>query len=113
MANSEARFLSSGSIAVFGILLFIAFVIAQIIFINWRASLATIPYIDVFNGDADGICALHQLRLHNPQKSSIVTGVKRDNLLLKRIFATRDSTLTVLDISSYANRDSLLVIETG
>ncbi|MBL4737806.1 MAG: hypothetical protein HOF14_10170 [Deltaproteobacteria bacterium] len=34
MANSEARFLSSGSIAVFGVLLFIAFVIAQIIFIN-------------------------------------------------------------------------------
>ena len=34
MANSEARFLSSGYIAVFGVLLFIAFVIAQIIFIN-------------------------------------------------------------------------------
>jgi hypothetical protein len=66
------------------------------------------PYIDVFNGDADGICALHQLRLHNPQKSSLVTGVKRDNLLLKRIISTRDSTLTVLDISSHANRDSLL-----
>ena len=46
------------------------------------------PYIDVFNGDADGICALHQLRLHNPQKSSLVTGVKRDNLLLKRIIAS-------------------------
>ena len=66
------------------------------------------PYIDVFNGDADGICALHQLRLHNPQKSSLVTGVKRDNLLLKRIIATCDSTLTVLDISAHANRDSLL-----
>ena len=66
------------------------------------------PYIDVFNGDADGICALHQLRLHNPQKSSLVTGVKRDNLLLKRIISTRDSILTVLDISSLANRDSLL-----
>ncbi len=33
MAKSEASFLSSGSIAVFGLLLFIAFVIAQIIFI--------------------------------------------------------------------------------
>jgi hypothetical protein len=43
------------------------------------------PYIDVFNGDADGVCALHQLRLHNPQESRIVTGVKRDTLLLKRI----------------------------
>ena len=66
------------------------------------------PYIDVFNGDADGICALHQLRLHSPQKSSLVTGVKRDNLLLNRIISTRNSTLTILDISSHANRDSLL-----
>ncbi len=71
-------------------------------------------YIDVLNGDADGICALHQLRLHNPQKSSLVTGVKRDNLLLKFIIATRDSTITFLDISSHANRDPLpAVIETG
>ena len=66
------------------------------------------PYIDVFKGDADGICALHQLRLHNPQKSSLVTGVKHDDLLLKRIISLRDSTLTVLDISYHANRDSLL-----
>jgi len=63
------------------------------------------PYIDVFNGDADGICALHQLRLHNPQNSSLVTGVKRYNLLF---IATRDSTFTVLDISSHANWDYLL-----
>ena len=33
-ANSEARIFAPGSIAVFGILLFLAFVIAQIIFIN-------------------------------------------------------------------------------
>ena len=65
-------------------------------------------YINVLNGEADGICALHQLRLHNPQKSSLVTGVKRDNLLLKFIIATRDSTITFLDISSHANRDPLL-----
>ena len=56
-------------------------------------------YIDVFNGDADGVCALHQLRLHNPQESRLVTGVKRDTLLLKRIISARDSVLTVLDIS--------------
>ena len=65
-------------------------------------------YIDVFNGDADGIYALHQLRLNNPQKSFLFTGVKHDNLLLKRIIATRDSTLTVLDILAHANRGSLL-----
>ena len=33
-ANSDAQFLGQGSVAVFGILLFFAFVIAQIIFIN-------------------------------------------------------------------------------
>jgi len=33
-ANSEAQFLAPGSVAVFGVLLFFAFVIAQIIFIN-------------------------------------------------------------------------------
>ena len=84
-ANSEARFLAPGSVAVFGVLLFFAFVIAQIIFINWWASSPFMLYIDVFNGDADGVCALHQLRLHNPQESRLVTGVKRDTLLLKRI----------------------------
>ena len=41
-------------------------------------------------------------------ENSLVTGVKRDNLLLKFIIATRDSTITVLDISSHANRDPLL-----
>jgi len=66
------------------------------------------PCIEVFNGDADAICALHQLRLHNPKKSSIITGVKRDYQLLKRIIATCDGTLTVLDISSHVNWDSPL-----
>ena len=98
-ANSEARFLAPGSVAVFGVLLFFAFVIAQIIFINWWASSPSMLYIDVFNGDADGVCALHQLRLHNPQESRLVTGVKRDTLLLKRVISVRNSVLTVLNIS--------------
>ena len=68
-------------------------------------------YIDVFNGDADGVCALHQLRLHNPQESRLVTGVKRDTLLLKRIISARDSVLTVLDIS-YQPGTSPAVAET-
>ena len=33
-ANSDDRFLSSGSIAVIGVLLFFAFVIAQVVLIN-------------------------------------------------------------------------------
>jgi len=33
-------------------------------------------YFDVFNGDADGICALHQLRLRHPARSTLITGAR-------------------------------------
>ncbi|EMI16065.1 phosphoesterase, DHHA1, partial [Rhodopirellula maiorica SM1] len=56
-------------------------------------------HYDIFNGDADGICALHQLRLADPQPSRLVTGVKRDINLLKRVSADAGDQLTVLDIS--------------
>lgn len=65
-------------------------------------------FIDVFNGDADGICALHQLRLTKPLVSTLVTGVKRDISLLKKVKADRDDTVTVLDISLDKNRDELV-----
>ena len=42
-------------------------------------------YFDVFNGDADGICALLQLRQHTPRSATLVTGVKRDIGLLSRV----------------------------
>lgn len=61
-------------------------------------------YIDVFNGDADGICALIQLRKANPQKSQLVTGVKRDIELLKHIDGTPGDHISVLDISFDRNR---------
>lgn len=64
-------------------------------------------FIDVFNGDADGICALHQLRLANPIESELVTGVKRDINLLKKINATQNDSITVLDISLDKNREGL------
>ena len=64
-------------------------------------------YIDIFNGDADGILALHQLRLQDPKKSNLITGVKRDTLLLKHALSYSNSTITILDISYDANRDSL------
>ena len=35
-------------------------------------------FFDVFNGDADGICALIQLRLAEPRDTTLITGVKRD-----------------------------------
>jgi len=64
--------------------------------------------IDVFNGDADGICALHQLRLADPSDSVLVTGVKRDISLLKSVNANSGDQVTVLDISLDKNRDALL-----
>ena len=64
-------------------------------------------FIDVFNGDADGICALHQLRLAKPLVTTLVTGVKRDISLLKKVKAERDDTVTVLDISLDKNREAL------
>ena len=65
-------------------------------------------HYDVFNGDADGICALHQLRLAEPRESVLVTGVKRDINLLCRVAAQTGDTVTVLDISLDKNRTDLL-----
>ena len=62
---------------------------------------------DVFNGDADGICSLLQLRLENPIKSQLVTGIKRDIALLERVAAEAGDHVTVLDLSMVKNRDAL------
>ena len=71
-------------------------------------------YYDVFNGDADGICALHQLRLVEPRPSVLVTGVKRDIRLLERLTPEPNSHVTVLDVSLESNRTGLLqVLERG
>ncbi len=64
-------------------------------------------HYDVFNGDADGICALHQLRLADPVDSQLVTGVKRDIELLQRVPAEAGDVVTVLDISLDRNRAAL------
>jgi len=66
-------------------------------------------YIDVFNGDADGICALHQLRLSHPiENNQLVTGLKRDINLLSKVSASEGDKITVLDISLDKNRDNLI-----
>ena len=64
-------------------------------------------HYDVFNGDADGLCALHQLRLDEPRESVLVTGVKRDIALLARVDAKAGDAATVLDISLASNRPAL------
>ncbi len=61
-------------------------------------------YIDVFNGDADGICALTQLRNANRVDSTLVTGVKRDIELLDKVNAEAGDIITVLDVSMDKNR---------
>lgn len=66
--------------------------------------------IDVFNGDADGLCALQQLRLAEPADAILVTGPKRDISLLQRVTATAGDRITVLDISLDKNREALLAL---
>jgi hypothetical protein len=63
--------------------------------------------IDVFNGDADGICALVQLRLAEPKLSKLVTGLKRDIQLLEHLSVQKNDSVTVLDISLKKNRAAL------
>lgn len=67
-------------------------------------------FFDVFNGDADGICALRQLRLDEPREATLVTGLKRDIDLLKNVPAQRGDRVTVLDISLDRNREALVAL---
>lgn len=62
---------------------------------------------DVFNGDADGLCALVQLRNAEPRDAQLITGVKRDINLLQRVEAGAGSRVTVLDVSLDKNRAGL------
>jgi hypothetical protein len=70
---------------------------------------------DVFNGDADGLFAAHQLRLAEPGPDPAavrtLTGMKRDIALLDRIdlaaFRDRPLDLRVFDVSVARNRNAL------
>ena len=67
-------------------------------------------YYDVFNGDADGICALQQLRLEDPRQAQRISGLKRDINLLQQVDAAVGDEITVLDVSLDANRDALVEV---
>jgi hypothetical protein len=74
----------------------------------------------VFNGDADGLCALQQLRLAGPRpaaqgekEEALITGVKRDIALLDRVRSVAGDTCTVLDISLDVNRAGLVALLAG
>lgn len=72
-------------------------------------------HYDVFNGDADGIIALLQLRLSEPKESVLITGVKRDIKLISQVVTqimepgTQGdvSSVTVLDVSMEKNLTAL------
>jgi hypothetical protein len=66
-----------------------------------------VAFIDIFNGDADGICALTQLRLAEPRNSRLVTGVKRDIALVASAEIAPGDHVTILDISLDKNRAAL------
>ena len=71
-------------------------------------------HFDAFNGDADGICALIQLRRADPKESILVTGVKRDINLLKRIDSKAGEAVTALDIAFEKNSaDAARILESG
>lgn len=63
--------------------------------------------IYAFNGDADGLCALQQLRLADPRQAQLITGVKRDIKLLDRVPADEGDEVIALDISLDTNRAGL------
>lgn len=70
---------------------------------------------DVFNGDADGLCALQQLHLSEPdaEQAVLITGPKRDNALLQQVQAIEGDRVTVLDVSLDKNRGPLLELLDG
>lgn len=73
--------------------------------------MAETKYFDVFNGDADGICALHQLRMQTPCPiARLVTGVKRDIRLLEKISSASGAVITVLDVSMATNKKELITL---
>ena len=70
--------------------------------------------IDIFNGDADGISALVQLRNAQPKSSRLVTGVKRDIALVAQVECQAGDDVTVLDISFDKNREGVVAaLEAG
>ncbi len=67
---------------------------------------------DVFNGDADGLCALQQLHLSEPdaEDAVLITGTKRDIALVQQVPAVAGDRVTVLDVSLDKNRGPLLAL---
>lgn len=65
---------------------------------------------DVCNGDADGLCAVRQWRLHEPLASTLVTGLKRDIALLQRVPVPGTDEVLVCDVSMQRNQTALAAL---
>jgi hypothetical protein len=62
----------------------------------------------VFNGDADGLCALQQLHLDEGVDGAVlVTGPKRRTALVREARGAAGDEVTVLDLSFDANREAV------
>lgn len=64
--------------------------------------------IHVCNGDADGLCAALQWRLHDTAPDLLITGMKREIELLERVQGGAGDEVCVFDISIQRNRIALL-----
>ena len=64
--------------------------------------------IFVFNGDADGLCAVQQLYLVEGAPDCALTGPKRRTRLLRGLSAGAGDEVTVLDVSFHTNRDDVV-----
>jgi hypothetical protein len=62
---------------------------------------------DVCNGDADGLCAAVQWKLHDPRPGALVTGLKRDIELLDALRAGAGDEINVFDIAMCRNARGL------
>ena len=67
----------------------------------------SVTIYDVFNGDADGICSLVQLRNAKPLETELVTGIKRDIKLVNNITAQEGDIINVFDVSFDKNREAV------
>lgn len=65
---------------------------------------------DVCNGDADGLCAVRQWRLHEPADATLITGLKREIALLERVPRDAADEVLVCDLSLQRNRTALLAL---
>ena len=62
--------------------------------------------VDCFNGDADGLCAIHIWRLHRGEADLTITGVKRDIELAKQIPYSAEE-INIFDVSHRVNAKAL------